>query len=131
MTARLILGLAALAGAILFGLWIASSRAEERAARVAFSGPEQVRAGSANALEDALDARRLVPDGAAKLVEWRLLYVSGRSARARRLLREMLRQEPDNSGFWLLTLNTAEDPRRRREARARLRELNPLLAEGG
>jgi hypothetical protein len=131
MIARLLLGAAALAAAALFAVWLASSRAEERANRVAFSGASQDPAQVERALDDAKDARRLVPDVPAGFIEWRLLYASGRHARAERLLEAMLREEPDNSGLWLVLLNTTSDRDRAREARERLGKLNPALVERG
>jgi predicted Zn-dependent protease len=129
MIARLVLGAAALGAIALMAVWLGSSRAEERANRVAFSPAARQPAQLDRALADARDARRLVPDGSAKFVEWRLLYVSGRRAHAERLLDEMLREEPDNSGLWFVLLNTTRDRGRAREARARLGELNPALIE--
>jgi hypothetical protein len=127
---RLILGLLALGAAALLAVWLDSSRAEERAARVAFSGAAQDPGQAERALADARDARRLVPDVPARLIEWRLLYVSGRAG-AERVLEDMLREEPDNSGLWFVLLNTTSDRDRAREARARLGELNPALLEPG
>jgi predicted Zn-dependent protease len=97
---------------------------------VAFSEAAEDRQRVERALADARDARRAVPDGPAKFAEWRLLYVSGRGERADRLLDQMLRDEPDNTGLWFVLLNTASDRDRARQARARLRELNPALVEG-
>jgi predicted Zn-dependent protease len=129
MISRLLLGAAALAAAALLVVWLGSSRAEERAGRVAFSAAAEDRAQAERALVDARDARRAVPDGPAKFVEWRLLYFSGRREQAGQLLDQMLRDEPDNTGLWFVLLNTTTDRERAREARARLRELNPALLE--
>lgn len=129
MIPRLLLGAAAVAAAALLVVWLGSSRAEERASRVAFSAAAEDREQVERALADARDARRAVPDGPAKLVEWRVLYVSGRSEQAGRLLDRMLRDEPENTGLWFVLLNTTSDRLRAREARARLRELNPALLE--
>jgi predicted Zn-dependent protease len=128
---RLALGAAALGAAAVMLAWLGSSRAEEEASRVGFMRavePGKLR----GAIADARAARRLVPDVPAKVVEWRLLYVAGRAARAERLLDDMLREEPDNAGLWLLLLNTTRDRAKTRAARARLAELNPaLLGRGG
>jgi hypothetical protein len=130
MIARVLLGAAALAAAALFALWLGSSRAEERAGRVAFRSsvePGKLR----GAIVDARGARRLVPDVTAKTVEWRLLHLAGRAGRAERLLDDMLREEPDNAGLWFLRLNTTADRGMARQARFRLRQLNPALVERG
>jgi predicted Zn-dependent protease len=131
MIGRLIIGAAALAAAALFAVWLGSSRAEERANQIAFSGAVQDPALVAHALADARDARRLVPDAQAKFIESRLLYGWGRRAPAERLLEAILRQEPDNSGLWFVLLDTTRDRGRAREAQERLRELNPALVERG
>jgi predicted Zn-dependent protease len=126
---RLLLGAAALAAAALLVVWLGSSRAEERASRVAFSAAAEDGEQVERALADARHARRAVPDGPAKFVEWRLLYVSGRGEQAQRLLDQMLRDEPHNTGPWFVLLNTTGDRERARQARARLQELNPALLE--
>jgi predicted Zn-dependent protease len=130
MTERVLLGIASIAVAAVLAGWLGSSRAEERSARVAFSANISAPRFAA-ALRDARAARRLMPDAPARLVEARLLYVSGRRSGAQRLLDRVVRREPENSDAWVLLLNTTRDPERERKARARIRELNPLLSGRG
>ena len=131
MIARVLLGAAAVAAMVAFAVWLDSARAEQRAAQVAFAAPAELRARAAGALRDADDSKRLTPDTYANLLRWRVLYFSGRRARAERVLDEVVRREPDNASGWIALANSTEDAARARRARARLRELNPLLSAAG
>jgi predicted Zn-dependent protease len=130
MIERVLLGLVAIAAAVALAVWLGSARAEERATKVAFSATRSAPK-LAQALRDARDARRLVPDGPADLLEARLVYLGGRRERSQRVLGELVRQEPENTTAWLLLLNTSTDPETARRARAAIRRLNPLLSARG
>ena len=130
MTGRVLLGLLAIASAVVLVGWLGVSRAELRATHVAFSGTRSAPRLAAG-LRDARAARRLVPDATAKVLEAQLLFLGGHQARSQRLLAELVRRKPEDTGAWLLLLRTTRDPKVAREARARIRRLNPLLSARG
>jgi predicted Zn-dependent protease len=127
---RVLLGLASIAAAVVLAVWLGSARAEERSTKTAYSATRSAPK-LAEALREARDARRLVPDGPAKLLKARLLFLGGHLTDSQRVLAELVREEPENSTAWLLLLNTTTDPNRARRARAQIRRLNPLLSARG
>ena len=131
MTARLSTGGGALVAGALRSVWLGSARAEQRAVAVAYGPAEGFRGAALDrAVADVRRARRLMPDGAADLARWRLRFTPGSDASDRALLR-IARHQPGDVGAWVLLQGTTRDPAVRGRAAAKVRELNPLLADGG
>lgn len=125
MVARLLLAAAALAAAIWLGLSYRSERHEVRALGVALTPARVGRAELDRALRDARAAQAYRPDAGPRLVEWRLLYRSGRRREAVGVLEREVRSEPENAEAWYFLSQVARDDSTRRESRRRLRALRP------
>jgi len=123
MAGRALLAALALGAAAWLVLTLRSETLEARAAAVAFSSGRPAAAEIERAVDQARAARRLVPDTSAKLIEWRLLFRSGRRRAADALLLEIVRDEPDNAEVWNGLAKTARDPDVRRRAAERFSQL--------
>jgi hypothetical protein len=126
MTGRALTALVALAALVVMGIWLQGSRSQLRATAIAYDPPvfgPRAKLG----FDDARKARRLAPDGPAKLVESRLLFQVGRSEAYERLLGELLAEEPANLEAWVLLAQTTRTPERARSARRHALALDPLL----
>jgi predicted Zn-dependent protease len=121
---------ALLALALAVGVWLAiglrSARYEAQADRIGGSGQlDEARFSEARDLYRR--ARAGNPGTDPERVEGLLLIVGGRPREAARVLREVVRREPQNSHAWSLLGTAAErfDPALARRARARVRALRP------
>ena len=125
IVSRFVIAALALGLAAWLALSLGSARAERRAFVVGYL-PQRVDGQRlAGALADAREARRLVPDAPARLLEWRLRWrADPRAAASDRVLIDVVKDEPENYEAWYYLSRTAHDPDRARRARARLRELH-------
>jgi predicted Zn-dependent protease len=82
----------------------------------------------ARADKDLRDADRLTPHHDPAAFRARLLARTDRPAQAVRILKSLVREEPDNAIYWLALERAAArvNPRLAARARARVRELSPI-----
>jgi predicted Zn-dependent protease len=128
---RALLATAAVAAAILGGLWLHSARLESSAQSIAERPPQTLsRADVDRAARLFQRARAHNPDSRPVEREAGLLIRKGRSRAAVALLRPIVRREPENLTAWALLAAGARgiDPALARVATTRARVLNPLGA---
>lgn len=124
MVVRISLAVAALAVAVWLALGYPGAHDEARATAILATPAEKLTpAQRSQALSLLQSARRFRPDGTVVLREASLLIQTGARARAARMLRTLLRHEPESVTGW--TLLAFADPSARAQASARQRALAP------
>jgi hypothetical protein len=113
--------------------WLAfayrDARLEARAQEIAIKPPDQLTRADVHEAVDLFErSRDGNPDTRPLLLEAGVLSRTGRLERARTLLEDLVRREPENHDGWALLagVTTRIDPARSAEARRRTRRLNPL-----
>jgi len=121
---RLLLALAALLAAAWLALSYHSALLEQQTLDLVVK-PKLSTSDAELALGKTRAARAWQPDADPKLAEWALLLFAKRDREAEPLLKQVVRTEPDNVEAWVDVLRSTRDPRFKREARRRLRDLLP------
>jgi Flp pilus assembly protein TadD len=123
---------AAIAAAVLAGVWAHSAHLESQAQKIAERPPQTVSAAEVDrAAQLFQDSRAHNPDSRPVEREAGLLIRTGRLRQALALLRPVVSKEPDNLTAWVLIASATRtsDPALAREAIRRARALNPLGAQ--
>lgn len=132
-----LIGRALLAGAALLAAgWLAvafvNDRALTTAAEAAYAAPPAARARQADErLREVERARFLNPDAArVEVLRSTFELFAQRPERARRILEQLVREEPENAGAWVVLagFTRRSDPERSAQAARRARALDPLSA---
>jgi hypothetical protein len=120
--------------AVLVIAWLAVMERDARlyGRAIAAGGRLNDPATAAGAEADLRAARLLDPDRTADLGRAVILVETGRRFAARRLLEDVVRDEPDNLSAWdgLRFVNDGRDPALERRVDAALRRLDPLTRPG-
>ena len=113
--------------------WLAfayrDARLEARGADIALNPLSRLTPGDVHEAVDLFERSRAAnPDTRPLIFEAGLLARTGDLGRARRLLEDVVRREPENHDGWALLagVTTRIEPARSAEARQRARSLNPL-----
>jgi tetratricopeptide (TPR) repeat protein len=128
---RAVLLLAAAAAAVWLGSSYHSARLEARAQEIAERPPEHLTRADVDEAVDLFErSREREPGTRPLLLEAGLLARAGHQERARGLLEDAVRREPENHDVWVLLgrVTVRSDPERSREARRRALELSPPVA---
>jgi predicted Zn-dependent protease len=129
---RGLLAAAAVAVAVVAGIWAHSASLESRAQKIAQRPPQSLSAAEVDRAARLFEgARAHNPDQRPVEREAGMLIRTGRLRQALALLGPVVRKEPDNLTAWVLIANAAResDPALAREALNRARALNPLAAQ--
>jgi predicted Zn-dependent protease len=129
---RGLLAALAVAVAVVAVVWLHAARLETEAQSIAERPPQQLSQSDLNRAAQLFEsARSHNPDTRPVVREAGLLVRSGRTRAALRLLRPVVRREPDNLTAWALIAIGARtiNPVLAREAAARATALNPLAAQ--
>jgi hypothetical protein len=132
MIERGLLAAAAVAVALFAGVWLHAARLETEAQSIAERPPQGLSKRDVNRAAQLFEsATAHNPDTRPLVREAGLLIRSGRTQQPLRLLRPVVRREPDNLTAWALIAIGARtiDPALAREAAARANALNPLAAQ--
>lgn len=125
--------LAAAAVVVWLGIGLREARLEGAGTAVA-TGPDSGLTASrvARAERDLRDADRLTPHHDPAALRARLLLRTGRPEAATRILRSLVREEPENATYWLALAAAARraDPALAARARARVLQLSPVGVPG-
>jgi predicted Zn-dependent protease len=129
---RGLLAAAAVAVGVFAVVWLHPARLEIEAQSIAERPPQHLSQRDVSRAAQLFEsARAHNPDTRPVVREAGLLVRSGRTQEALRLLRPVVRREPDNLTAWALIATGARtiDPALAREAAARANALNPLAAQ--
>ena len=133
MIERALIAVAAVAIAVLAGLWVHSVRLEKSGQSIAERPPQSLtRADVDRATSLFKSSLAHNPDTRPTERAAGLLIRTGRAQQAIALLRPVVKREPENLTAWALIAIGAQkiDPALAREATARARALNPLASQG-
>lgn len=129
MKARIALAVVSVLALAVLGFWLRASTLESRAYEVSLNAFQVTKPGPlAQARSDYRRAERHNPDTRPLLLRGDLLFKGQRYREAAAVLRQLVREEPQNVDGWALLAASSEpfDRAAADRARARLRALNPL-----